>query len=390
MAALYYSGTGSIHNFINIDEAQDIAVTEYDLFKSVLGEKCIFNLYGDVNQLIYDYKGVSEWEDIAPIVHDRIYLLNENYRNTIQITEYCNSVFGAEVTAIGLKGNEVLESDLPTAISKMLVECEESIDSRFGIIYKRGVSGFKDTIESLINPELISWDAVDPGRISVIPIEMAKGLEFEIVIVISNFMSDNEKYIAFTRALESLYVAESASAKLIEANNAEDDADIINEPDDYDEIDEAELFKMFAVEIEEVSVNKGVDDSEEFVFDEGAPLVSLPSAAQKLSFKEGMPYIASFFNGNYELARKFLQLGIYLRKNNPNIQSRVSEDYVGFANPNEYSMVYVSRHGERFSAKFRHNSLYFDMVKTSDERLLSECNICLEYFRNNRDNLKLS
>ena len=391
MAALYYSGTGSIHNFINIDEAQDIAVTEYDLFKSVLGEKCIFNLYGDVNQLIYDYKGVSEWEDIAPIVHDRIYLLNENYRNTIQITEYCNSVFGAEVTAIGLKGNEVQESDLPTAISRMLEECEESIDSRFGIIYKRGVAGFKDTIESMINPELISWDAVDPGRISVIPIEMAKGLEFESVIVISNFMSENEKYIAFTRALESLYVAESVNAKLIKSNNEEgDDADIINEADDYDEIDEAELFEMFAVEIEEVTASEDVHDDEEFVFDEGAPLISLPSAAQKLPFKEGMPYIASFFNGNYDLAKKFLQLGIYLRRNNPNLQSRVSENYVGFANQSEYSMVYVSKHGERYSAKFRHTNLYFDMVKTSDERLITECDKCLEFFKNNKDSVKLS
>ena len=243
----------------------------------------------------------------------------------------------------------------------------------------------------MISPDLISWDSVDPSRISVIPIEMAKGLEFESVIVVSNFMSDNEKYIAFTRALESLYVAESVNAKLIETNNAEnDDAEIINELDDYDEIDEAELFKMFAVGIEGTTVNNDVSDSEEFIFDESAPLVSLPSAAQKLSFKDGMPYIASFFNGNYDLARKFLHLGIYLRKSNPNLQSRVSENYVGFANSDEYSMVYVSKHGERFSAKFRHTNLYFDMAKTSEDRLLSECNICLEYFRNNSDTVKLS
>jgi hypothetical protein len=95
-------------------------------------------------------------------------------------------VFGAEITAIGLEGNAVQEVDLSTAIARMLEECENSIDSRFGIIYKRGVTGFKDVIESMIAPELISWDCVDPGRISVIPIEMAKGLEFESVIVITN------------------------------------------------------------------------------------------------------------------------------------------------------------------------------------------------------------
>ena len=72
-------------------------------------------------------------------------------------------------------------------------------------------------IESMIPSGFISWDAVDPGRISVIPIEMAKGLEFESIIVVSNFMSNNEKYIAFTRALENLYVAESIQAKLVES-----------------------------------------------------------------------------------------------------------------------------------------------------------------------------
>ena len=158
VASLYYSGNGAIHNFVNIDEAQDIAVTEYDLFKSVLGDVCVFNLYGDVNQLIYDYKGVSEWEDISSIINDRIYLLNENYRNTIQITEYCNNVFGAEVTAIGLQGNDVKECNLSTAISSMLKERVNNNDSRFGIIYKRGVTGFKSTIESMVNPCLISWD----------------------------------------------------------------------------------------------------------------------------------------------------------------------------------------------------------------------------------------
>ena len=389
MASLYYPATGTLHNFVNIDEAQDIAVTEYKLFKGVLGEKCVFNLYGDVNQLIYDYKGVSKWEDLSALVNDHIYLLNENYRNTIQITEYCNNVFGAEVTAIGLKGNGVQEVDLSTAISKMLKECEESIDSRFGIIYKRGVIGFNAIIESMISADLISWDCVDPGRISVIPIEMAKGLEFESVIVVSNFMSDNEKYIAFTRALENLYVADAVEAKLAENNNEKEaDTDILDTLDDYDEVDEAELFKMFSPETEEIVSNDNLND--DFVFDESTPSVTLPLTVQNYSFKDGMPFVLSFFNRNYELASKFMQLGCYLRMQHQSLLVRVSGEYVGFANPKEYSMVYVSKHGENYSVKFKHLSTRFDYVKIGADRLVTESNECLEYFEKNKDSVKLS
>lgn len=389
MASLYYPRVGTLHTFVNIDEAQDIAVTEYELFKSILGEKCVFNLYGDVNQLIYDYKGVFEWEDLSTLVNDHVYLLNENYRNTIQITKYCNQVFGAEITAIGLEGNAVQEVDLSTAIAQMLEECENSIDSRFGIIYKRGVTGFKDVIESMIAPELISWDCVDPGRISVIPIEMAKGLEFESVIVITNFMSENEKYISFTRALENLYVADAAQAKLVEySDDGNEETDVFDDLDDYDEIDEAELFKMFTFEMEDETAKNNINY--ELTFDENAPLVILPETAQKFSFREGMPFVASFFEGNFELARRFMDIGIYLCQTNPAIQIRVSREYVGFANPKEYSMVYVVRSKGSYSAKFKHASMYFDYVQTSIDRLLKECDICVEYFEKNKDSVKLS
>ena len=49
-------------------------------------------------------------------------------------------------------------------------------------------------------------DAVDDNKISVITVEMAKGLEFEKVVVITDGMTINEKYISFTRALDKLSI----------------------------------------------------------------------------------------------------------------------------------------------------------------------------------------
>jgi hypothetical protein len=202
-------------------------------------------------------------------------------------------------------------------------------------------------------------------------------------------MSENEKYISFTRALENLYVADAAQAKLVEySDDGNEETDVFDDLDDYDEIDEAELFKIFTFEMEDETAKNNIND--ELTFDENAPLVILPETAQKFSFREGMPFVASFFEGNFELARRFMDIGIYLCQTNPAIQIRVSREYVGFANPKEYSMVYVVRSKGSYSAKFKHASMYFDYVQTSIDRLLKECDICVEYFEKNKDSVKLS
>lgn len=52
---------------MNIDEAQDFAPSELQLLKKLLGNRVVFNLYGDVNQSIYEYKGIIDWSDLGEI-----------------------------------------------------------------------------------------------------------------------------------------------------------------------------------------------------------------------------------------------------------------------------------------------------------------------------------
>lgn len=100
-AYCYYGPIKIPDTWLNIDEAQDIGCSEYQLFRAVLGDRCCFNLYGDVNQLIYSYKGISDWEQISSVLKAKTYYLNENFRNTLQIAEYCNSQFDFKITPIG-------------------------------------------------------------------------------------------------------------------------------------------------------------------------------------------------------------------------------------------------------------------------------------------------
>ena len=206
LCSFYYPVRSSGDTFVNIDEAQDIAVPEYGLLRRILGEKCVFNLYGDVNQLVYSYKGISDWDEVKEITGGNVYALNENYRNTIQITEFCNKEFHAEVYPIGISGEPVQLEDLATAVQELLELKVKSPTNRIAIIHRYGRSKIVDRLLEAIPREKASWGQVDDNLISVISVETAKGLEFDTVVVITDSLTENEKYIAFTRALDHLIV----------------------------------------------------------------------------------------------------------------------------------------------------------------------------------------
>lgn len=135
--------------FLNIDEAQDISVTEYQLLRRILGNQCTFNLYGDINQSVYSYKGILDWNDLDHITGANIYVLNENYRNTLQITSFCNEEFGAEVYAIGISGEPVQELQLEDAVDWLVKYKANNPQDRVAILYRYGVKAIQDKLSSL-------------------------------------------------------------------------------------------------------------------------------------------------------------------------------------------------------------------------------------------------
>ncbi|MBO4580175.1 MAG: AAA family ATPase [Clostridiales bacterium] len=212
----YYGSSNNSTYYINIDEAQDLAPVEYQLLQRVLGSKTVFNLYGDVNQAVYEYKGISDWEEIRYVTGGNVYFLNENYRNTLQITEYCNEVFDANVTAIGLMGDEVTRIDLEDALREIERIHKKNPEYRIAIIYRRGLDGLQEVIKRA-KMECV-FNEVESSSISVITVEEAKGLEFEAVLVVDNYMTENEMYISYTRALENLIITTLAGSEF--ANSA--------------------------------------------------------------------------------------------------------------------------------------------------------------------------
>lgn len=198
---------------ICIDEAQELAPEELRLIRAVNDERVVLNLYGDENQHIEGTKGINSWSEFEGILDVEPKILNENYRNARQITLECNRWFGMEMLAINLDGNGVYEI---TSRDEFIEKVKElfTITTRVGlkaIIVQNGREAryiirqfamYKEKIHDMTGGEF----GFHRTRWNLLTVAQSKGLEFTTVVVVSGHMSRNEKYIAYTRALNELFI----------------------------------------------------------------------------------------------------------------------------------------------------------------------------------------
>ncbi len=202
---LYYGPLLHGDAYLCIDEAQDAAPSEYDLLRNVLGPSCVFNLYGDVHQSIYQGHSIRNWSDLSRHKME-VLELDYNYRNTVEITEFCNREFHMNVKPIGITGEPVAIKTLNAAIQEAVQFQKQDAKRTVAILYHYGEQSTSNMLYRLLDPKIMSWDKVQAGKISILSATSAKGLEFGLAVVIPTGMVDNEKYIAYTRAVEQLII----------------------------------------------------------------------------------------------------------------------------------------------------------------------------------------
>jgi len=198
---------------ICIDEAQNLAAEELKLIKAINGDDLILNLYGDVKQHIEGTKGIDSWKEFSDCINVSEHLLMENYRNASQITEECNKRFGMKMEAINTPGSGVTEF-------KSKEDFEEQLHHIFVNVHKPGIRAI--VVNDIYEAKQFKYQyAVYQDKIhdmtgehfdfhrtrwNLLTVEQTKGLEFNTVITISSRMTPNKKYIAFTRALDELFI----------------------------------------------------------------------------------------------------------------------------------------------------------------------------------------
>lgn len=197
--SLYMGPVKGGDRVLSIDEGQEISKNEYRVIKDVNGEKLIFNIYGDVNQLL-SLRGIRSWDELD-FINDR-YSLEENYRNTEEITDFCNAELKLRMKSIGISGENVKTSDEDTAL-EVLRQGLVHDDERCVVI----VTGLLDSdfVEECTNIGLVKGRLI-AGKICVLTVDEVKGIEFDRAFVYNRNMNENEKYISYTRALDELII----------------------------------------------------------------------------------------------------------------------------------------------------------------------------------------
>ena len=203
---------------IVIDEAQDYGMGQLKLIKKMF-KNASYTILGDINQTINPYYKYESLEDLTKIFEDSKYIeLTKTYRSSEEIIEFSNRVLGLNyVTAIRRGCNqpviERVEDNIYEQLMNDITECKKcgkSIaivtknDSECDKIYKL----LKNTDISKIDNSSKKFNR----KFVVVPVYMAKGLEFDSVIIYTdkdNKFTSSEKYlyyVAITRAQHKLIV----------------------------------------------------------------------------------------------------------------------------------------------------------------------------------------
>ena len=199
----FYKRLPSLHKYMFIDEGQDFSYMEYKLLGILGGHKVVFNIFGDLNQVTNHGHGMNDWRSLKELFSFKMFYLEENYRNSNQITRYCNEKFSLSMREIGINAAQVKEITKDEFEYEIVTDIKPK-DDRWIILLDRSMDK-KKFIKSVPTNKLSS-DQIGNDDIAVMYVDEIKGFEFDRVYVITPNMNTNTKYVAYTRALNELLV----------------------------------------------------------------------------------------------------------------------------------------------------------------------------------------
>lgn len=218
-----------------VDEAQDLGEFNFFVLKSALPSST-FSIFGDLAQSIYDYRGIDNWNIVNKIMFDnngRIINFKKSYRTTSEIMEVADEVsesigmihsdlvvrHGKEVDFTPLE-----QQNIPSYIAGKIKEYKEKGYKTIAIISKTNLlscyinDGLAELGVNIPNITLNDDLSEDNNKVCTISNQLAKGLEFDAVIINNaneNIYSSSSNldmkllYVAITRALHELDIVYS-------------------------------------------------------------------------------------------------------------------------------------------------------------------------------------
>lgn len=210
-----------------IDEVQDYSLFQLAALKAGL-DTDMFTMVGDLAQGIHSYRSLTAWEPVQNLFPRASFrTLQKSYRTTIEIMEVANQILAQMNEQLPLVEPVVRHGNIPSFIQAEQFDALK-IKGIFEAIRQNGHRSIalicKTTAEAITMQQALKDNAIasqlltenesiNQEMLLVVPSHLAKGLEFDAVIVAAydtpfydTPIDRKLLYVALTRAMHELYL----------------------------------------------------------------------------------------------------------------------------------------------------------------------------------------
>lgn len=209
-----------------IDEVQDYSIFQLAALKEGLGTD-MFTMVGDLAQGFHSYRALTSWEPVVELFPRTTYTtLQKSYRTTIEIMEMANSILMQMEEDLPLVEPVVRNGIVPqfhemsVLDGNRIVALLEDVRSRghhsIALICKTTTEAklVAKQLDDFLPVQLLTDSSdIDQSKLLVVPSHLAKGLEFDAVIVVAIDIPFREHaidrkllYVAMTRPMHELHL----------------------------------------------------------------------------------------------------------------------------------------------------------------------------------------
>lgn len=209
--------------YVVIDEAQDYTPLQYEIFYQLF-KSASMTILGDLQQSINPFMNVGDYNNISNIFpKDSTCIINltKSYRSTMEITKFSRRLLNKELTdeCVERSGEEPLvlgfenEGDIKNRLLNDIKIYKEKGCKSIGIITRtvREAQEVYNFLKDKVRVKAIMKE--DDEYVSdtlVIPAYLAKGLEFDVVLIYNagneNYCCEEERLLLYTACTRALHV----------------------------------------------------------------------------------------------------------------------------------------------------------------------------------------
>lgn len=200
---------------ILLDEAQDFCVLQHKILRLIY-PKTVFTLLADTNQALVPQLNTTSEEQLAGIYGASVLKMGKSYRATRQLSEFSKQFLdGADYDVFDREGDDPFVYYTDRTAEKA-AEIARNVPEHFHsvcILTNTAIEAaqFHKEIVKYIPDCVLANTALSKlgGRVTVMPVTLSKGLEFDAVIIpYADRLEENRRiaYMMTTRALHELHL----------------------------------------------------------------------------------------------------------------------------------------------------------------------------------------